>query len=225
MLKQYTLILNTIYANINFAIIDNNSQHIIECSNVNFRGEDLIYTLNQMLGDYKISINEINAIAVVRGPGSFTGIRVGIACANMLANVLNIPIYGGTFFEIMNHYILNNYSNKGDYILALPVNHSGCYVQLYHADSSVSQPAKGLLTQKEGDEYSLDINPVTLYGDDKEILTNSTSIQKRYNIKISTAMIYEWVKSLKKQDCTKLVKAYYILEPKIHNKKKESSCA
>ncbi|MEI6228825.1 MAG: tRNA (adenosine(37)-N6)-threonylcarbamoyltransferase complex dimerization subunit type 1 TsaB [Candidatus Saccharibacteria bacterium] len=38
---------------------------------------------------------DISAIGVFEGPGSFTGLRIGITVANTIADAQNIPIVGG----------------------------------------------------------------------------------------------------------------------------------
>jgi len=38
---------------------------------------------------------DISAIGVFEGPGSFTGLRIGITIANTIADAQNIPIVGG----------------------------------------------------------------------------------------------------------------------------------
>ena len=43
---------------------------------------------------YKIKLADIDAIAVYQGPGSYTGLRVGISVANAMAWALNIPVVG-----------------------------------------------------------------------------------------------------------------------------------
>lgn len=40
-----------------------------------------------------VPIKQVKSIIVVRGPGSFSSLRIGIATANTLAFVLKIPLY------------------------------------------------------------------------------------------------------------------------------------
>jgi tRNA threonylcarbamoyladenosine biosynthesis protein TsaB len=42
----------------------------------------------------KLSISDIAEIIVDKGPGSFTGLRVGIAVANVLGYLLKVPVNG-----------------------------------------------------------------------------------------------------------------------------------
>ena len=46
-------------------------------------------------------IKDLKAVAVARGPGSFTGLRVGLSMAKGMAHGLNIPIIGVSSLEAM----------------------------------------------------------------------------------------------------------------------------
>lgn len=48
--------------------------------------------LQKLLHEHKLTLGEITAIEVNPGPGSFTGLRVGVTIANTLATLLHVPI-------------------------------------------------------------------------------------------------------------------------------------
>lgn len=48
-----------------------------------------------------LTFKDIKKIIVVKGPGSFTGLRVGIAIANMIAYLLKIPVHGIDTFTFL----------------------------------------------------------------------------------------------------------------------------
>lgn len=54
--------------------------------------ERIIPMLEQLITAAAWTLQELDMIGVVCGPGSFTGIRIGIATAQGLAQVLNIPL-------------------------------------------------------------------------------------------------------------------------------------
>lgn len=51
-----------------------------------------LITIEGLIRDTGITINDLNEIIVVNGPGSFTGVRIGVTIAKTLAYTLNIPI-------------------------------------------------------------------------------------------------------------------------------------
>ncbi|MGI8420440.1 MAG: tRNA (adenosine(37)-N6)-threonylcarbamoyltransferase complex dimerization subunit type 1 TsaB [Candidatus Levyibacteriota bacterium] len=50
--------------------------------------------LEMMLQKQQLTLQDLSEIMVNTGPGSFTGIRVGITIANTLGFLLNIPVNG-----------------------------------------------------------------------------------------------------------------------------------
>lgn len=63
--------------------------------------ERLIPMLDQLLNAADWKPVDLDFIGAVRGPGSFTGIRIGIATAQGLAQVLNIPLVGITSLDTL----------------------------------------------------------------------------------------------------------------------------
>jgi len=79
----------------------------------------------------KLDIKHIDAISVAIGPGSYTGLRVGLSVAKGLAFGLGIPI-----IEINTlHSLAYLHKGKGKYILpALDARRKEVYMNIYHSD-------------------------------------------------------------------------------------------
>ena len=65
-----------------------------------YRHAEFIFPLiDKVISEAKIEKTDIDAIIVATGPGSFTGLRIGMSAAKGLAVALNIPIAGSIHFQ------------------------------------------------------------------------------------------------------------------------------
>jgi tRNA threonylcarbamoyladenosine biosynthesis protein TsaB len=55
-------------------------------------GENLTLFIQDVLKQVSISVKELNAVSVASGPGSYTGLRIGVSTAKGLCYPLNIPL-------------------------------------------------------------------------------------------------------------------------------------
>ena len=55
---------------------------------------ELVNTVDAVLQDAGASMDKVGAVLVGRGPGSFTGVRIGISTAKGLARGAGVPLYG-----------------------------------------------------------------------------------------------------------------------------------
>jgi tRNA threonylcarbamoyladenosine biosynthesis protein TsaB len=62
----------------------------------------LVPQIAALLGKHGFGKADIGAFAVVSGPGSFTGLRVGLAAIKALAEVLAKPIAAMSLLEVVN---------------------------------------------------------------------------------------------------------------------------
>lgn len=54
--------------------------------------EGIIPTIDKALKKAKITLADLSGVFVIKGPGSFTGLRVGLSVANQFAHQLKLPI-------------------------------------------------------------------------------------------------------------------------------------
>ena len=65
--------------------------------------QTLMPMIDEILRQAGITLNDINLLACGVGPGSFTGIRVGIATVKAMADSKNIPIVGVNSLEAQTY--------------------------------------------------------------------------------------------------------------------------
>ena len=62
---------------------------------------NLMPMIEEALGRAGLDVSEIDLYAAVTGPGSFTGVRIGMACAKGFAWGRQLPLYGVSTLEAM----------------------------------------------------------------------------------------------------------------------------
>lgn len=77
--------------------------------------EKLLFIIDSLLKSCGIGIDDLGLIAVSVGPGSFTGLRVGISTAKGLAYPLNIPVAGYSSLDALA------YNLKRSNLLVVPM--------------------------------------------------------------------------------------------------------
>ncbi|HEV2037259.1 MAG TPA: tRNA (adenosine(37)-N6)-threonylcarbamoyltransferase complex dimerization subunit type 1 TsaB [Candidatus Eremiobacteraceae bacterium] len=67
--------------------------------------ESLAALLKSALHERNRAIDDITLIGVCTGPGSFTGLRIGVAFAKSLAQTKNIPIVGVSAYDVAAFHV------------------------------------------------------------------------------------------------------------------------
>ena len=81
--------------------------------NIKKHTDELLLSVDSILNDAGIKINEINNIGVCIGPGSFTGIRVAVSVAKGISIGTGANVYTCNNFEIYSY----DKNNKAVYLL------------------------------------------------------------------------------------------------------------
>jgi tRNA threonylcarbamoyl adenosine modification protein YeaZ len=65
----------------------------------------LVPTITRLLESADVDLGDVDAVVVGRGPGSFTGVRIGVAAAKGIAQGLGVPLYGvGTLDAVAERF-------------------------------------------------------------------------------------------------------------------------
>lgn len=111
------LTINTSGTGLDF-VLDNKTKHV----DTEKQSLSLPLEAEKFLQENNTNWSDLTAIGVVVGPGSFTGIRLGIAYAKGLGMGLNIPVIPITAFELYLFSTPDAFvaidSGKGDFFVA-----------------------------------------------------------------------------------------------------------
>lgn len=71
-----------------------NQKNVIEEDFDYRKSQGVLPLLSRILEDNNLTLSHLTAVEVNTGPGSFTGLRIGVSIANTLGSILQIPING-----------------------------------------------------------------------------------------------------------------------------------
>ncbi|MFH1509132.1 MAG: tRNA (adenosine(37)-N6)-threonylcarbamoyltransferase complex dimerization subunit type 1 TsaB [bacterium] len=74
-------------------------------SGKNNHSETLLPEIDNVLHRLNLKTSDLKGIAVVNGPGNYTGLRVGVATANALSFALQIPLYAVNRFQLLFEHV------------------------------------------------------------------------------------------------------------------------
>ena len=91
---SYILNIETSTTNCSVSLsLDRNLVDIIEEDSSNYsHSENLHVFISKLMSSNKITFEELSAVAVSRGPGSYTGLRIGVSAAKGICYGIEIPL-------------------------------------------------------------------------------------------------------------------------------------
>ncbi len=120
---MYSLFISTYSSMLTIGILkDDKLLQKKEVKSIRSHSTILVPTIEKILSENKIEIKELSLVIVVNGPGSFTGVRLGVTVAKTIAYTLNIKIKTITSidalavsYDNLNEKIVTVKDNKGIY--------------------------------------------------------------------------------------------------------------
>lgn len=97
------------------------SQEVVEKSH----GQYLMKKIDQLFQSAGLKIEQLQTIVTCTGPGSFTGLRIGLAASKGIAVALDIPIVGVNLFEVAAFKLGNE--DRTVHVI-VPLNNDECFL-------------------------------------------------------------------------------------------------
>lgn len=113
------------------------SEHFIH--NLKTHSQKIIPMIQQVMDEAGIKPGDLHGIAVTGGPGSFTGLRIGMSVAKTMGQVLNVPVIGISTLKVL---AWNMFRVKGYICPILDARKNEVYTSVYQ---SVSDGLKELI--------------------------------------------------------------------------------
>ena len=127
--------------------------------------EKLHVFIEKLFSDTKILISNIQAIAVSKGPGSYTGLRIGVAASKGFCFALNLPLIDVNTLEIMAENIS---VDDGFIIPMLDARRMEVYTAVFDRNKKQIYPTTALVLNADSFIDIVDQQPCKVVGNGAE---------------------------------------------------------
>lgn len=115
----------------------------------------------EILEEAELKPGDLNAIAVSKGPGSYTGLRIGVSAAKGLCFALDKPLIAIPSLEILAHQIT---ADEGVIIPLLDARRMEVFSAIYKSSFKLKRKTKAEIIEESSFESYLNVGPVYFIG-------------------------------------------------------------
>jgi tRNA threonylcarbamoyladenosine biosynthesis protein TsaB len=148
-------------------------------------------TITETLADAGISLNDLSAIAVCGGPGSYTGLRIGMATAKGLCYALDKPLLNDNRLTLLAYqgYMLHKGYSK--YIAVLKAREKEYFITSHDQDFECIVPPQHI--HEENIDSIISGNNLFLISDIHDLLADKLAGRDYYVEKSTEIALSQWV--------------------------------
>ncbi|WP_425235871.1 tRNA (adenosine(37)-N6)-threonylcarbamoyltransferase complex dimerization subunit type 1 TsaB [Ulvibacterium sp.] len=147
--------LETATTNCSVSVVENDNIIVLKEDNTpNYsHSEQLHVFIKNVLDKASLSFSDLDAIAVSKGPGSYTGLRIGVSAAKGLCFALDIPLISIATLESMAHQAR---TESCDFIIpVLDARRMEVYSAVFNANFNQIRETKAeIITESSFSEYA-----------------------------------------------------------------------
>jgi tRNA threonylcarbamoyladenosine biosynthesis protein TsaB len=137
--------------------------------------------IKQIMEETSKELSEVDAIAVTSGPGSYTGLRVGLATAKGLCFALNKPLITVGTLEVMTQAAITGVDEKGWEVLYCPMldaRRMEVFTAIFNAKLEAVLPPQALVLNEESFKEFAAEKKIVFFGNGSNKLEKIVSYNK-----------------------------------------------
>lgn len=136
-----------------------------ELPQANTAADKLHILLAALLEEVALDFSAINAIALSSGPGSYTGLRIGLSAAKGYCFACDIPLIGISTFQSMVHGLQARYERTAEiYVPMVDARRMEVFTAFCDANGQVIRPFHGLVLDDKAADLFDPENKYILFG-------------------------------------------------------------
>lgn len=142
------------------------SKRLIDIPNAH--SSQLSLLIESIMKEASVSYSELSAIGVSKGPGSYTGLRIGVSTAKGFAYALNIPLISIETLKILQKGVAQKYDNKST-VAMIDARRMEVYCVIYNQKGEVIKDISADIIEKGiYDRYLTEDKEFVFVGDGAE---------------------------------------------------------
>ncbi len=102
--------------------------------------EALVPMIERVMAEAAMTYGDLDAVAVTRGPGSFTGLRIGLAAARGIGLAAAVPVLGLNSLEVVAFAALGHVDGAEPIMAVLDARRESVYAQGFEKDDRDLKP-------------------------------------------------------------------------------------
>ncbi len=129
--------------------------------------EKLHVLIEELLQQSNISLKELDAVCVSKGPGSYTGLRIGVSAAKGFCYGLNIPLIALDTTLILSFFAREKFPAAKQFLPMIDARRMEVYCALYDDSLKIKEPVKAQIVDESFFQKE-EIEHIILVGDGVE---------------------------------------------------------
>lgn len=140
-----------------------------ECNSQNAHSERITIFIKEVMDEVGIDYSQLNAVAVSKGPGSYTGLRIGVSTAKGVCYAAGLPLMAIDTLEAMAYGMrqkLGDQVQPGDlFVPMIDARRMEVYCAVFDANLNRVKDTEAVVVDEHSFDELLDGHRLWLFGD------------------------------------------------------------